>query len=105
MPIAGSMATRRAIRVRREKPQATTVSYLGFDSGSENPATYYVVRAAEGTRRSHADSRRACWSQYVGRQWKSRPPRRNSVAMFRDSVSSISFCFLTQTDQALIGAW
>src|SRR6267378_1861205 len=41
MRTAGSMATRPAIRVRRAKPQATTVSYSGFDSGSENPAPYY----------------------------------------------------------------
>jgi copper resistance protein B len=44
LPTPGSMATRPAIRVRQEKPQATTVSYSGFDCGSENRAPYYVVR-------------------------------------------------------------
>src|ERR1700730_16922829 len=44
------MATRPVIRVRREKPQATTVSYSGFDFGSENPAPYYVC---EGNLKAH----------------------------------------------------
>ena len=40
----GEYGTRQAIRVRREKPQATTVSYSDFDCGSENRAPYYAVR-------------------------------------------------------------
>ena len=47
--IAGSMATRPAIRVSWEKQHATTVSYLGFDSGSETLAPCYRVKVRDGS--------------------------------------------------------
>src|SRR5882762_364051 len=75
------MATRQAIRVRREKPQATTVSYSDFDCGSENRA----VLCSEGNLETHEDH----VSQVAGLKMPDAHGSHDrhaghSVAMFRD---------------------
>src|SRR6266446_2897713 len=75
------MATRQAIRVRREKPQATTVSYSDFDCGSENRA----VLCSAGNLETHEDH----VSQVAGLKMPDAHGSHDrhaghSVAMFRD---------------------